>query len=115
MKTIFPLVTALSITAVMGPLVVAADTGCTAAQGAPWTNVEQTVLTDLTDGKLLAQIETDVAVLLPVGADINLVINAAIAFLHEANLLPPNILPVAASMQAEALHKSTMKKAAVTP
>jgi hypothetical protein len=75
------------------------EEGCTPAQSAEVSKIEQTVLSELTSGATLNAIETAVELLLPAGKDVDAVINDAIAVLKDLGYLPPALFTAAAALQ----------------
>lgn len=83
-----------------GEVAITALVDCTPAQQALQTQIEQTVLADLAEGKTRAQILEDVGRLLAgqPGADVGLAVADAISFLIDIGVIPPNVLPAAKEM-----------------
>lgn len=82
--------------------IAATQSGC----GSPvWTQVEKTVLTDLTNGVALQAIEQAVEALDPaIAGDVaaaDAIIQAAITFLQTVGAIPPNAQPAALAMQQQ--------------
>jgi len=88
---------------VFGGAAIAGDVGCTPAQQAMFSKVEQVVLDDLAAGKTRAQIEVDVGNALAgqPGADVAIVLEDVLTFLIDAGYVPANVLPQARMMLAE--------------
>ena len=78
-------------------------TGCKGASLPTWSQIEQTVLTDLENGTILSDIEVAVGALDPaIAGDIAAVdniIQQAITFLQSTGAIPPATQPAALAMQ----------------
>jgi hypothetical protein len=87
----------------IGATLIGLNTGCTPAQGALFSKVEQVVLDDLAAGKTRRQIEIDVGNALAgqPGADVAIVLEDVLTFLIDAGYIPSNLLPQAQTMLAE--------------
>jgi hypothetical protein len=85
---------------------------CTPAQSAVWSQVEQTVLADLENGKVLTLIEQDVAALAPSiagdAAAIDAVIQEAINLLEGLGAIPVVAQPTSTAVKM-ALKAKTAK------
>jgi uncharacterized protein YcfL len=89
MKSAFLIVLALTLAS-----------GCTPAQQAEATQIENTVLADLAAGKTLEQIEADVSKLVAgqAGADVVVIVNDALTLLEDLGVIPQGALPQAKVM-----------------
>jgi hypothetical protein len=83
-----------------------ATTGCTPAQSAEISKIEQAVLDGLTSGATLVMVENAVELLIPAGKDIDLLINDAISVLKDLGVLPPTLFSAAQSMQDQIAKQS---------
>lgn len=95
----FFLMAAGATTTILGVGIVATN-GCTPAQIAEDQRIEQTILADLVAGKTRQQIEADVATIIAgqPGADVAAIVDAALVFLVDVGVIPPNVLPTAVAM-----------------
>lgn len=76
---------------------------CTPAQQAEWSQIEQTVLSDLAAGKTREQILADVGSIVAgrPGADVAIILDDALEFLIDAGVIPADVLRAATKMHAE--------------
>jgi hypothetical protein len=74
--------------ALAASLPAAATSSCTPAQEAEFAKVEQVILEQLAHGAALEVIEDAIRVLVPQGADLDTIINNAIAYLESIGALP---------------------------
>lgn len=113
------------ITSILAVTTSVAAIGCTPAQQAEATKIENVVLLDLAAGyatgtpyiQILDKIDTDVGALVAgqVGVDVALIVNEALALLIDTGEIPANQLPTAKAIVVQ-LHTATVKAPAnVTP
>jgi hypothetical protein len=89
--------------------------GCTPAQQAQFNQIEQIVVADLSEGKTRAEILVDVGNALAgkPGADAAIVLADVLAFLIDAKVLPPNVVPLASEYLTQTKPEAAAHRATV--